>query len=396
MIKRILFWGISLAVLLVIVQWVWNHIEFYEQWVDYGPTREARQNPYLAAEKFLERQGRDVQSFDQLNGIEDLNQYDALYLSQSQQVISDGQLSRLLKWIEKGGSLVVAASPTSMEGRSDRLLEAFGLSVKDSLFYSSYYYYPPQIDADILELSVPSSEITKIKWEDGSHSKLQFNPRFSLIIDDKVYQALPLTTLVDREVSSDIALHWVGFQVGNGRLDVVSDNRLWRSYQIDKFDHAYVLGWLMADASKVGLVYGFQLATWPSLLWRFAPECLALLGFALLFWLWHRGKRFAPAIDVSHRINRSFKEHLLACAQYAWQNEQGDALIKTVRSDLEHLLSIRFAHFQQLSPDERVDFLRQKTGMNKDRLFGAFYGEILTEEEFTYCISTLQKIRKTL
>lgn len=113
-------------------------LEYYTEEKDLGWSREALQNPFLAAQLYREQQGATVLSADSYLKLDDLYSYDTLYLTDSNLILSDERLQELLEWVQDGGHVVAGVSPAS-EQESNRLLEYFEFGVEKTGFDPSLF-----------------------------------------------------------------------------------------------------------------------------------------------------------------------------------------------------------------------------------------------------------------
>lgn len=124
---RRLIWALVLIIFVVLLYWAGTNMEKYETKVWSGASSEARKNPYLAAQQFLE--SRDVMVFsasDTLN-FDDISTNDTVFLSHvDSMLVSQSQIDKALDWINRGGYLMVGVSH-EIEGRSS-ILKEFDIS----------------------------------------------------------------------------------------------------------------------------------------------------------------------------------------------------------------------------------------------------------------------------
>ena len=343
MIRRYIVPLLLLTLFIMASYWLWKNVEFYEKWVDMGPSQEVKNNPYIAAEEFLWTLGHDAVSYEHFEDISYLDKYDWLFLPSSYLIKTPSQLQRVVEWVGEGGTLVVGASQVGSQ-QNDLLLEFLGVELDELSYVSNYYHYPDYVTTEALEASVPPEEIARLDWYSEPRTlSLQFNPNYRLTINPTANtQSTRWPLQLDREVSSDILLHWLGFELGRGRFEVFSDSKLWEYSRIDKFDHAHVLHLLTRSSPRVAFVYGVKIGAWPSLIWDFSSNAILLIALSVLAWIVMKARRFLPALDTVKPINRSLREHLLASSKYLWRYRQTEGLMFNVRQDLEKKIGSSF------------------------------------------------------
>ena len=100
MTRRHSLWIIPIvAVLLLTGLWAWKYITLTETLKDAGPSPEARNNPYLAAERFLKERSITIQhsdSFAVLNGLPSIGH--TLLLLAERDRMSPAQSQQVLDW----------------------------------------------------------------------------------------------------------------------------------------------------------------------------------------------------------------------------------------------------------------------------------------------------------
>ncbi|MCA0899933.1 MULTISPECIES: DUF4350 domain-containing protein [Microbulbifer] len=103
--------------------------EYYSEEVDRGFGTEARRNPYLAAEKFLDRIGIPHRQADNIAVLPALNDNDVLFLANSNLIYNEQRLWELLEWVERGGQAIVVSNQLTTDGERNLLLDLLGLEV---------------------------------------------------------------------------------------------------------------------------------------------------------------------------------------------------------------------------------------------------------------------------
>lgn len=107
---------------------VTTYYEYVEEETDLGWSREAKRNPFLAAQLYLQNEGLQVESLNRYPNLAASSPEDTLLLGGSRQVYSDRLIDALTEWVSNGGHLIVGASQSSIDSR-DPLLEYFDLSL---------------------------------------------------------------------------------------------------------------------------------------------------------------------------------------------------------------------------------------------------------------------------
>ena len=115
--KELLYAG--LGVLCVgFLEWGFLHTEWVEIPIDRGYRKEARGNPFLAAEQFLQRVGIETETVSGLHTIDRLPMsHDTLVLTSVRNSLSQRRIDELFAWVERGGNLIVLARDVYNEDR---------------------------------------------------------------------------------------------------------------------------------------------------------------------------------------------------------------------------------------------------------------------------------------
>ncbi|MFD0895680.1 hypothetical protein KBB96_01765 [Luteolibacter ambystomatis] len=122
--------------------------------------------------------------------------------------------------------------------------------------------------------------------------------------------------------------------VGNGRLTVITDARIFRNRWIDGKQHAELLKALVDASSTRGtivFVRGATLSLW-ALLWERAWALMVGMILVLAVWLWKNLPRFGPveAADAPSPL-RGYDHHLEALGDFQWRLDKGAAMLAPIR-----------------------------------------------------------------
>lgn len=305
-----------------------------------GYRGEARLNPYLAAEKYLDAQGFEAKSSrvwpenkDGLNMI-------VVPLSF---IKTKGIAMRILEWVEEGGTLVVTMSGgeagrndfTSGESDGDGLFsieedEAAGetffleqLRVTTALTDWSDLCVVDEIEEDG-HLSRPW-HLTRLEEDYGDY-QLEFEGEIGL------QTGFGRPWELERNGNARIveAFH------GAGSVVMLGHARPFRNPYLARADHAEFLEMLVeyGGSDSVVFLYGagdsFFAMLW-SRGWRFVVAGLVLL----LVWLWMRIPRFGPVLADLEVTQKPYGESLLASARYLWRSGQMKALVLPLQQRID-------------------------------------------------------------
>jgi len=122
--------------------------------------------------------------------------------------------------------------------------------------------------------------------------------------------------------------------VGNGRLTVLNDARIFRNRWIDEKQHADLLKALVDASSTRGTVVfvrGAALSLW-TLLWQRAWALLVCAAVLLVVWLWKNLPRFGPVESAEAPSPlRGYDHHLEALGDFQWRLDKGTTMLGPIR-----------------------------------------------------------------
>ncbi len=298
--------AIALAGLLVATAlgtWFVHNFELREVRTRTAVSPQARRNPFLAAERFLQDLGVDARSVQGRERLRDLPpSTDTLLVNNTTVALNPERREQLLAWLHDGGHLLVTASRewNAAAGAADPFLDPFGVRLHR------------------LEEHPGSTASEPIGIEFDGYPRavhVAFDPR--RFLEDAGEEAVAGAAGVH-------GYHLLQYAAGEGLLTVMSDNAFLRNGQIAEHDHALYLALLSGaeQGDTVWLLYDTGMPSLGALLWQHASLALASAALLLLAWAWSRARRFGPACDEPRGARRSLLEHLDAVGHYAWRNDR--------------------------------------------------------------------------
>jgi hypothetical protein len=323
--------------------WFLTNFEPRTETEDVGYQGRARNDPWLAAERVLERMGRKVR---EVNTLAELPAGAILWLPQNRHGITPLLRESVMQWVEKGGLLIVEAEAVN---QPDPLLDA--LSVRRAL------------------LDAKGRERRNAVMPDARREPVRIGIPA---------EAEPVTVRLQRflDVRSDAAaarfrnsVASVALLLERGKGHVVVLNELdWMSRDaLLNYDHAeflWRLAQLQPDAPEVLFFNNptrLSLAVWVvSNAWAAAAGVLVLLAA----WLWRALVRFGPVAPDPARARRRLLDHLRASGRFLWSHDGAGRLLEAAREAC--LRRITRAHPDLLSaPDaERGKLLADLLGLD--------------------------------
>ena len=282
----------------------------------------ARQDPFLAAERFLqkERQGARV-----VNRLKDLATHRGPLIASSQSFINYGDADAVLKWADDGGHLILLLDGAErwrndwkesgiFEVLKSRKRESAEIKLLGALGISGH-------GADGESFSGPEEKRTARVGRStlttrlaGTFSATGDAARADVIFGDRDTPAL------------------ASFPLGSGRVTVLANAHPFRNRWIGEHDHAALLAALvdLGQRGEAWFLNGARVSFW-KMLWE--RGWMALVAFAAVFlaWLWKNLPRFGPLRTPPGEAVRDFTAHLALTGAFLWQHHEADTLLLPLR-----------------------------------------------------------------
>ena len=186
----------------------------------------------------------------------------------------------------------------------------------------------------------------------------------------------------------------ISVPVGQGRLTVLGDGRIWRNRHIGEADHAALFWELMRlHGAPVGALFfnDIQISFF-TLLWEHGWMALTGLATFVLCWLWRSALRFGPLLPDPAPASRDFTGHLSQAGAFLWSRVGGACLVEPLRHAVLGKLSRHHASGGEI-PERQMDELVRLTGLSSDRIHFALLGPIPQHRhQFVELLALLQKI----
>lgn len=331
-----------------------------------GPAREARENPYLAAERFAARMGVRARQLRALPEIDRLPENTALLLPGGRQALDARRVRHLVAWVESGGHLIAEAEPI---GVADPLFAALGVE-RQAVRRAGK---PPAVtlpDGRTLRVSLGGRMLLKPQAAD----------------------------LVLRAGAPD-ALQVASFERGRGMATVAADLRFARNTLIGAQQNAAFFWSLLqlTDATDVR----FYLRPERLSLWAFLKEQAAPVLFALAalvgLWVWRAGPRFGPVRPDAPPARRRLLDHLRATGRYYWTHDLRARLVAAARDAALRRVARAQPDFGQAAEGARTARLARLAGVGADeakRFLGT--ADSVGSQDFIRLVRTAQRVHSAL
>ncbi|TQV72386.1 hypothetical protein FLL45_19435 [Aliikangiella marina] len=357
-----------------------------------GYSSEAKRNPFLAAEKFLQKVSIKFESrsdfglFDELSARDDtsgeqndsfLGEFDTVLINGSRIGMSTLRRENMKRWIENGGHLVLVATELyeyEFESSRDKFLDEVGLR-----------YYETGSDYDYYE---DEGNLTLLNFEDAEQpTEIHFHG--TGYIEDTSGDASFIAGPQDVD-------QFIQYPMGEGLLTVVIDFSIFRNGRIRQHDHAMFLAQLIGNSPKAWLVYNREQPSLLSMMIQHGPlmliSSLALLFLILIGQLWRRG----PAKQDTPPVQREIMQHIAAAGEFSFRTDQGNRLLHDLMESIHNRMGQLVFGYQRLTPQKQIIKLSHITGIDKNELAGLWQIENENQDTFVQKVQLIQEIRKHL
>lgn len=370
----LLLWGLALILMAALTIWFLENFELRTKEVDAGLAAEARKNRFLAAERFLQRLNIMVESVAGRELLRTLPPNEDMLVVKGLGALNAQRREALHAWLEAGGRLLVAPTELWEWEEGDNALR------QD--FLNDY-----GVQLHKLEDGESQQRVVATVAFEGYPEALE------LELDGR-YQLVDALEEADGGVSVDDRYRLLQYDIGDGQLTVTSDMSPFTNAWIGKRDHALFLA-LLAETSaggKVWLLYDNDVPWLGALLWRHAPHALIAAACLILALLWHLGGRLGPLLPSPRTDRRDLLAHLQALADFHWRHGRGSHLTRVTRERVEQAWLRRHPSLRGMKPDERAEWIAQRTGLSVAKIQRILYPPHIEERSLLEQARLLQRL----
>lgn len=356
-------WVAGLAILCL------TSCEYEEVEREIGYKGKARVNPWLAAERFIESSGGQV---NPVISWVDPEPGDSVWMMPASVLDNARFVSRVEDWAYDGGHLIL-------------LVEHADASVNDW----SGAEIEPKISSELLEMldfadiSLETSGKAKAEEIDFLGTKYRVNADSDAVVSS---------------LENDGGV-FVSEIFGDGRITVITDARIFRSRWIDENEHAALFAALIdfdGSPGTVGIMRGAELSFWKLLAENLGPLLIGLLAW-LVIWLWQNMSRFGPIEEESvASASRGYEHHLEAIGHFHWKHDRAAALISPLR---EQVLDAgqRVLSQSGSAENDRFHFLAERASLPLERVTRVLSATVPTDaNSLALLTADLQKLQHSL
>ncbi|MFT4177192.1 MAG: hypothetical protein QM627_11120 [Luteolibacter sp.] len=305
-----------------------------------GYRGKARMNPWLAAERFAEEYGYPVVSTLLWKEPSDEQ---ATWLMPMMMLSNSTYVRKVEEWIQDGGHAILIADYAE-PGNDWAGAGSLEVEVRSTL-KGFFDHYGVKLETN------ERASASEILFE-GTTYKVSADSRCRVSID---------------ESSPGV---FATRKIGQGRLTVVTDGRIFRSRWISEQDHAALLLALIESGEwegAVGFLRGSELSLW-ELVSEYLWAVLIATGVLVLLWLWKSIPRFGPRIPGKpEEPQRGYDHHLEALGFYQWRTDKCSGLLAPLRAQIVER-GQRFAAKTGRRDDDFFQVLADLAGISRERV----------------------------
>jgi len=368
---------------------------------------EARQNPFLAAERFLTQCGIPAESSAQRQILMQLPPADTLiFINRLGGNLPRKREDSLIEWIRNGGTLMITHDRLwrkRLKRSGNNLLDRLGVRQYDARELSdekasqsgpAQGREAPPGSGGLADAENPWSmqekEVVRVPVGPDTFAKVRFIARY--ILEDK-------SQAESKSYAGKTGSHMIERRMGKGRLIVLSDNEFLQNANIGNRDHAFYLVRLAHERDKVFIQYKSRMPSFFAILWARAPFFIIfLLLFAVFYILWVT-IRIGPRYSTDDAVRRDITEHFLAAGRLKWRHDPR-GLISESRAALWHQLDKKMParyRFQDRGTGAQVyDVIARQAGLSREAVVFAMTADIDRPAALVKATAVLQQINSAI
>jgi hypothetical protein len=430
--KSALWYLGALAVLEALGLWVMDNYERVRvpEWVGYSG--EARENDFLAAQRFFYAMGRSARSVKSVYTDDGLPGIDGtIIVTSDRRFMSPFQQQRLIDWVKSGGELIV--EPNSNDD-SDQVMQAISVGVYDGARYELGGLLPNDFmeepenwvswneQADAAPTFNDAEELGWVEGDDdededyGKDDEHKVNGHAVVTegragYGDELLHVPGTSELFKvnapgRELSPASPGDWQIFgrdaafavrePLGDGMVTVATSLAFLRNQQIAELDHAPFV-WAVLQATghtgEILFINGVDPPPlWITILKRGWPALVAI-ALAVILALWHNMPRVGAPIAPLAPIRRELMEHVDASGRFLLDHGAGHVLIESVQRHVRTQLLKRYPQYRALPERERRMALAKAAKLSQADVDALYRPQVgLTRNDFVVVQRLLERI----
>ena len=381
--RQALVFGL-IAVLLAAAA-AWWFFETFEHRVEekeVGFRGEAGRNDFLAAERFLEKFGMQIESLPTILDLKKMpDSNDVLFIPTGRYDLAPEKITELLAWVKQGGHLIVRARHPSRNA----------IKMDDELFSSLGAETHAKKNAGLF--NTEDREVIEVQVNDKIESK-------QVEFDTELWMEDVGENDLSWQVDGENGSHLLEYHIGEGYVTLLSDILFLDNEFIADNDHAsflYTVVHIDNSKRRLWIIRNDDMPSLLSMLQDKAPATLILLGILIFFWLWYTTRRFGPIQHAPKAARRSLREHITSSGFYQWRNHNRTELFLSARTALQEQIVQTRPLWAKLDEMKLAGKLGKIAAIPSDQVLSVLQAQQADKEvEFTQFIEILSVIRKRL
>lgn len=358
--------------------WFYTHFDKVIEEIDRGPIKEAKANPFYAAEKFLEQVGKTAQSQKNYSILDsELGSNDTLVIESTRVGLTETKREKIKNWLTSGGYLIVLATEVyddELGASRDILLDELGIRLYENLDF----------DWDMED----DEQLTKLVFE-GTENQTIIDLNDQFYLQDTSGEA----SYIGGNSSSDL---FAQFEYGEGMVSIVTDMNIWKNYFINQHDHAMFLYQLIGGSDNVWFLYNTVQPSLISVMIEIIPMILISFVLLIIILLFSASWRKGPPKSDDLRIQREIMQHIEAAGEFSYRNDGGKLLVKGLMQSLESKLRISIHRYNQINDSKKVKKLSQLAGKKENEIAILWQDEERNQDDFIKKVVLIQQLKKQI
>lgn len=373
-------WFISVVAIAIGGYLYWFYTNFDKVIVekDIGATKEAKANPFFAAERFLESIGKTAASQKNYSILDEkLEPYDTLIIESTRVGLTTEKRQRIKDWISSGGHLILLATELyddDLGTSRDVFLDDLGVRL----------YENPDDSWDLDK----EESLAKVTFK-GVDAQTRILFDYDYYLQDASGDA----SFIGGNDYSDL---FVQYDYDKGMITIVTDMNIWKNYSIDDYDHAMFLYQLVGGAENVWFLYNTVQPSLLSIMADLVPMVIISFGLMLVAILFSASWRKGPPRNDDLRVQREIMQHIEAAGEFSYRNDSGKALLEQLMVMLESRLKKSIHQYGRISTSKKIEKLSQLTGKKENELAILWQDDEQNQDSFIKKVLLIHDLKKQI
>ena len=385
--------GVTVLVICVATGLFFLLFEKVEKTVYAPGSAEARKNPFLAAIRCLDTAGIPAAGSQQREFLTRLpSARDMIFIHRPGSNYPESRIQNIAAWVEDGGTLVIHHN---FFGQAPHpLLDALGIQFRTQDKKKDEEETTKKATAP----DGPSGDTEACDCDEEETLEDMFRGEIMTLAFDSGRALPPLakSSTAQKLFQGKCGAHVLQQSVGEGRLIVLSDDRLLTNEQIGKNDHAFFLLTLSKGRDKVWILYNSVMPSIFALVMEKMPLMVFSFFVLILFAFLYLTRRIGPIYPPKDYSGRNIMEHLLASGHFVRKNDKNHRQLYRSRKVLEKKIVARYLYFAKKPRPDLIRLISKWTQMTAADVRTAMEHPANTPQEYIRATMLMKKIRDAI